>query len=1160
MPLKFLPPALAVSLLVASAAAAEPKPPAKPIVMDVYVSTGDNHFLGSSLPIDSPASIEASFDLFKNVTHARRIYWRGLEEACWIATMHARPENCRYYSLWQWMQQLYRDVKPDVLAVKAAHARGMEIWGVGSLWDWGSPADTPGFNDYPFTFESKLKLEHPEWTPIDKHGARRQGGPIELAYPEARKALIDLVVEETLKAGYDGIIFLTYVENYSLRFADEFGYSDPIVEDFKRQYKLDLRREPFRRGASREDWLRLRGSYVTAYLRELKAELDKHHVKLGMLVDSNDPRLPQSWNVPELVSTAGRHWMDINGWLRERLVDELLVYGGNSGQSQLKTLDDLRFLARDTGVEVGAMTSGPFRESWRPYQAQGMPIVLSVSDDSQHLERGFVPDQTAAALDADDQWARMRALQQSIAGTLKLDEPAIMASLDAPNLIERRLALQALGKLKPTNLAPLVQGLSDPENGVRCMAALALGDVADPRATQPLLEALQRHGNHMLVECAVIALRRLKPLPRQELFAAVAGSKSALVRQAAIRALMPFAQKSEIGALRAALSDSDRFTRYAAAEALGNIGHAPEAVFTLIQALYHADPTVSVRAAVSLGQIAARQQPENASWRPRALGALKLCFERYGEGCTRSDSDWGWRPVGNALRAHGAEGEAALRQLRDQRSDMQLAELAWRVLDLHQEPRTFSTVTEDDNEAAYTRRPKRDAAAPQPARPSGRKLRVDPPAGDDRGDGLAMPLKTIARAIRLAQPGDTIDLACATYYEVADFTLKHGEIGRPITLDGHGAVLDGSDPVRAKDWQALGDGLFRKQHLMRMDEAILGRWFMLFDGRMVHMGRTSKGPKAPLKKPAELRPGEWTYVQDDDAFYIRIQPGQDLDAANVRYPARQAGIVESMATSHITIRNVTCTHVYNDGCNIHGITRDCRFENITALECGDDGFSAHDDCQCTIDAFRSIGNSTGLADTGISETHYRNVFVKDCLGIDVLFMGDGTHSITGATILSSANTPLTMSPASGSGVRPCECRFDNVFFRRVGPKAAARFETNTSFVATRSTFWGLDLLVAGGSVDLKHSIVGGEPKPEIVIRESSRWQGADNAYDLQTLRYGKSDFAARSFDNFRQLAGSERGSQWQPLTLGTDHIHGAPANMGATRAEIIPPKSQSTSR
>ena len=164
---------------------------AEPII-DVYVSTGDNHFLGSSLPIDSPASIEATFDLFRDVQHARRIYWRGLESSCWLETMHARPENPRSYSFWEWLNELYETVSPDSLAVEAARKRGMEIWGMGSRWDWGGPADTPGFGDYPFAYESKLKLEHPEWAPLDRHGARRQGGPIELAYLEARKTLVDL--------------------------------------------------------------------------------------------------------------------------------------------------------------------------------------------------------------------------------------------------------------------------------------------------------------------------------------------------------------------------------------------------------------------------------------------------------------------------------------------------------------------------------------------------------------------------------------------------------------------------------------------------------------------------------------------------------------------------------------------------------------------------------------------------------------------------------------------------------------------------------------------------------------------------------------------------------------------------------------------------------
>jgi len=106
------------------------------------------------------------------------------------------------------------------------------------------------------------------------------------------------------------------------------------------------------------------------------------------------------------------------------------------------------------------------------------------------------------------------------------------------------------------------------------------------------------------------------------------------------------------------------------------------------------------------------------------------------------------------------------------------------------------------------------AAIILPALAAGRALHVNPTTGDDAQDGVAKPVKSIARAVKLAQPGDTIHLTPGVYFESADLTKKHGLPGRPITLDGHGAVLDGSEPLRASDWEALRKGLFRKVKLI----------------------------------------------------------------------------------------------------------------------------------------------------------------------------------------------------------------------------------------------------------------------------------------------------------------------------------------------------------
>lgn len=81
----------------------------------------------------------------------------------------------------------------------------------------------------------------------------------------------------------------------------------------------------------------------------------------------------------------------------------------------------------------------------------------------------------------------------------------------------------------------------------------------------------------------------------------------------------------------------------------------------------------------------------------------------------------------------------------------------------------------------------------------GRQLQVNPRTGLDTHDGITQPVKTIARGVRLAQPGDTLHLAPGIYHESLDLSLKMGEPDNPITVDGHGAVLDGSEPVRAQN-------------------------------------------------------------------------------------------------------------------------------------------------------------------------------------------------------------------------------------------------------------------------------------------------------------------------------------------------------------------------
>lgn len=331
-------------------------------------------------------------------------------------------------------------------------------------------------------------------------------------------------------------------------------------------------------------------------------------------------------------------------------------------------------------------------------------------------------------------------------------------------------------------------------------------------------------------------------------------------------------------------------------------------------------------------------------------------------------------------------------------------------------------------------------------------------------------VKTIAAAIKLAQPGDTIHLQPIVYRDYAGFYAKKGEPGKPITLDGHGATLEGSDPLDPQKWNEVSPGLFEAKDLLaRLDDAIIMRWFFLWDGKMNHMARTSKGKKAAFKKVDALQPGEWTFVQDHardkvvanqifGSFFIRIPAGQKLDQARIFSPMRSVGVGLGGANAHLVIRNITATHPYNDGFNIHGDCRDVVFENIRAIECGDDGISAHESAEYRVDGLVAIGNSTGITDTVAAKTTYRHVFLADNLAFDLYFLNDGRYAVSDAVVLSSAEHALQVVGGKG---QHSELRLDNVLIRREGPKGSAAVAKEATLFARRFTLEGDELKAIG---------------------------------------------------------------------------------------------------
>lgn len=695
--------------MIASLASADAASPADGHPRTVYFTTGDHQDL-LLLPLDSQATIEAAFDAIHKRYQVGRVWWRGGQDEVWGNQFVIREENRPFWRLWEWWKDLqYRRVKTNRIAVEAAHKRGLEIWMAYGLFDNGSSADV-GYSGFPYAAEDRLRVEHPEWTPVNKFGTWRQGGPIEFCYPQARSAMAAYLSRYVVEGGYDGIALLTYAENYSQRYDDEFGYNQPIVDEFKRRHGVDIRTEPFDKAA----WSKLRGEYLTRFLIELRARLASHGQKIAVCVDGREPHLPTLWNVAGGVRTAGNVHLDLDTWAREGVVDEINCWAQASDESIERCLT----ICRDTATQVSAFrTRGDL-----PAQMQRIMFVGSEVEsgfDWEHFidwDDEVISPQPLDALEAGDEFARRRLLTSVLKGKQTLSVHELIAATRDQDVLVRRLALRALAKTHDEAAVPAVEAaLDDAENSVRWQAALVLGELSGTRCIQRLLAETGREQstfqfNYRAVPEVLLKLQADGKLGLEEksLLVAMMSQPDPKSRELALyyfsRIGAPATPDVESILLETVRTDPNPYARELALVNLkSSFGPTASVLAAVRQAMEDSDDAVQVRAVEILASMfgAAGSMGDE---RARVLGEVIAFFRRYGENCRRTDAAWGWRVAGNALLLFGDDGSAALEAVMQDGKDRRLAELAWRVLYLRQGDQFFP-ITEAEDQAAHARHP-----------------------------------------------------------------------------------------------------------------------------------------------------------------------------------------------------------------------------------------------------------------------------------------------------------------------------------------------------------------------------------------------------------------------------------------------------------------------
>ncbi|MBQ9338089.1 MAG: right-handed parallel beta-helix repeat-containing protein [Lentisphaeria bacterium] len=289
------------------------------------------------------------------------------------------------------------------------------------------------------------------------------------------------------------------------------------------------------------------------------------------------------------------------------------------------------------------------------------------------------------------------------------------------------------------------------------------------------------------------------------------------------------------------------------------------------------------------------------------------------------------------------------------------------------------------------------------------------------GDGSrGKPFRTFQ--LKQLKPGDRLTVLPSAVPIRRNLYLKdvQGTADRPIVIDGGMNVFCGTAPLDRSKWESRGNGRFvcRRPYLSNL----VNRYFMVIGGRIVRMGRYNKGGPIPFRAPDSLRPGEWTAVRiSRDSkdkrkgtyeFHLQLDP-ETADPAQAGaeepQPERISGVMVFGGCRHVVIRNFIVRHFLNDGCNIHQHNENVKFENIAAVECGDDGISAHEDSTLEVENFVSLGNSTGICHINRAVSVHRNVYAEGNLGYDLLF--------TQQTVNTFENLFIRMSSARGIVVK-----------------------------------------------------------------------------------------------------------------------------------------------
>ncbi len=360
----------------------------------ISVSWGDHLVFGEGDGrLDTPTSLRRRMRRWRDDLGTDTIHWRitrkYINGRYYVARNHPRTIAQRVESIkWNPLKMV-----PDL-----AHELGLESYLYVSIFDEGHALAPKGVREVSYhnamhgqhiAWQSDFSRAHPEYAVMDRAGRDRQWGVLCLGFPEVRAHFCKRFERLINDSDFDGLFICTRTQSRPADYADQFGFNEPIRQEFLNRHGRDICKEDF----DLNRWRDLQGEYLTLFLKDLRSILEPKGLKLAIGTARGGILGPPMGNVT----------LEWRSWAKNRVVDELIInqdschcpsmwhrlWPMHRGYGYIQNYDD--------GLNMRSILED-LDEIYAPYFSSGGPLRLFVArqwDDRSASEESKLLDHDA---------------------------------------------------------------------------------------------------------------------------------------------------------------------------------------------------------------------------------------------------------------------------------------------------------------------------------------------------------------------------------------------------------------------------------------------------------------------------------------------------------------------------------------------------------------------------------------------------------------------------------------------------------------------------------------------------------------------------------------------------------------------------------------------